>query len=472
MSWWDDFVNQEPFGFIKKAKPLGNAGPSISEMWEAGNDFLTPDFNLSAGSGNDDGLRSLYGDRIPSLGGQAAVQKNAAHERFAKMSSPQGTNPLQLQQRAQQRSQPYIPGPRNPQPFPNGLPVGPEEDPMAEEQQLMEDTINAIRQRLSQGFVDDGSYNAMIDEAFAGSLSAIDNARGKANTNYAASDQALENLTAGHVNAIKGEDMDAIKAIGAGNQQAISGIYDNTNKELQADRSKEIAERAEALSRYGLGEAGMGQAGQAQSQAIANTTEKKTGSLNAAQGYQAADEALNVQRAQSQAGEGVERRSSLRADLDKILGGLDNSAADVQSQKAQARLQAKNAAMQSFNQSQAADADTLEMILRDKRENNKQAAEERLAMTKANKGTSTAFDVAKSRLNAQGIDANALEQVYSQVMADNSYSSVSGKSEAAHYVSEMKKKLQKQKKDISDGALMQYVSLIQNYGTDKANATG
>ena len=465
MSWWDDFVNQEPFGFIKKAKPLGNAGPSVEEMWSAGNDFLTPDFNLSAGSSNDDGLKALYGNRIPSLGGQAASQKNAAHQRFAQMSSTQGTNPLQLQQRAQQRA-PYIPGPRNPEPFPNGLPV--DEDPMADEQRMMEETIAAIRERLSGGYVDDGAYNALIDEAYSGSLAAIDNARGKAQGNFAESDKAIENLTAGHVNTIKGEDMDAIKRIGGENKSAISGIYDNTTKELEGDRSREIAERAEALSRYGLAESGMGQAGQAQSQAIANTAEKKTGSLNVAQGYQSADEQLNVQRAQSQAGEGVERRSALRADLDKILGNLDNSAATVQSQKAQARLAAQNADRQAFAQSQATDADTLDMILDNKREDNKLAMENQ---TK-NKGTATAFDVANSRLSSRGVDTNTLKQVYSEVLADNSYSSVSGKSEAAHYVSEMKKKLAKAKKDMSTADLMEYVSLIQNYGTDKATATG
>jgi hypothetical protein len=340
----------------------------------------------------------------------------------------------------------------------------PVEDQVDPEDERMQAVIKAIQERLSHGYVDDGAYNGMIDEAFGGALSAIGNARTKAQGNYQESDKVLEHLTAGHVNAIKGEDMDAIKRIGAENQAGIKGIYDGAIAGESADRQKEIDARAEALSRYGLEESGMGTTGQAHSEAITDLNASSADGQNMARGMQAADESLNVARAESQAGEGVERRSSLRRDLDNILGDLDQSEASVQQQKGMARLQAKQADQQAFAQSQAADTDTLETYLRNKRE-------DRLAATKASastKGSATANDLIRQRFQAKGIDPTPFEQAYSEVMADNDYSSASGKDKGAHFVEKMSKKLKGKNVSISD--IEDWVSFKQGYGTDKGNA--
>jgi hypothetical protein len=335
---------------------------------------------------------------------------------------------------------------------------------LSPEEQQIEDTIRAIQERLQGTYVDDGSYNAMIDEAYGGALSAIGNARTKAQGNYQESDRVLEQLTQGHVNAINGEDMDAIKRTGQTHQADTKAIYDSAISGEQADRQKVIDQRAEAISRYGLQESGMGTAGEVQSGAIEDFNASSADAQNSARVTQAANESMNVARAQSQAGEGVERRSSLRRDLDNILGDLDQSQATVESQKATARLSAKQADMAAFNESQARDTDTLEMYLRNKLDEKKMRQESQ----QKTKGSASSFDVAAQRFSSQGIDPAPYLDAYSSVVADNSYSSASGQDKIAAYVAGMMKK----NKNLSRAQALQWVSMIENYGTDKLTGTG
>lgn len=339
-----------------------------------------------------------------------------------------------------------------------------DDGPSPEEEQI-EATIRAIQERLQGTYADDGSYNAMIDEAYGGALSAIGNARSKAQGNYQESDRVLEQLTQGHVNAINGEDMDAIKQTGQTHQADTKAIFDSAIQGEQADRQKVIDQRAEAISRYGLQESGLGNAGEVQSSAIEDFNASSADAQNMARGFQSANETLNVARAQSQAGEGVERRSSLRRDLDNILGDLDNSQATVESQKAQARLSAQQADRAAFNESQARDTDTLEMYLNQKREDAKLRAEGQ----NKTKGSATANDLVKERFNSRGIDPQPLHQAYSEVMAENKYSSASGQDKGAHFVAEMSKKLKGRNIRLED--IEDWVSFKQNYGTDKGNAS-
>lgn len=338
-------------------------------------------------------------------------------------------------------------------------------DSLSPEEQQIEDTIRAIQERLKGSYVDDGSYNAMIDEAYGGALGAINNARTKAQGNYQESDKVLEQLTQGHVNAINGEDMDAIKRTGQTHQADTKAIYDSAIQGEQADRQKVIDQRAEAIARYGLQESGMGQAGEVQSGAIEDFNASSADAQNMARGFQASNEAMNVARAQSQAGEGVERRSSLRRDLDNILGDLDQSQATVESQKATARLSAKQADMAAFNESQARDTDTLEMYLKNKLDEKKARQE----MQAKSKGSATSMDLVKQRFISRNIDPAPLEQAYSQVMAENKYSSASGRDKKAHFVSEMQKKLKGRNVRTED--INEWVMFLEGYGTDKGNAS-
>ena len=462
-SWLESLTQQIDNGWNGRLTNQGGQQPNSSAAkWDA----LFKGFGgNSTTSSHAGGLEELYGDRIPSLGGHESVQKAPAQQRFTGMFSPEGQSPFQTQQS-------HMSGPsKSLQLLKNLGRQGqttmdtPDEPEMSPEEEQIAATIRAIQERLGHSYVDDGSYNAMIDEAFGGALGAIGNARTKANENYTASDKVLENLTAGHVNAIKGEDMDAIKNIGQTHQADIKGTYDSAIAGESADRQKAIDARAEALSRYGLQESGMGNTGEVQSKAISDFNASSADSQVMARGMQASDEALNVARAESQAGEGVERRSSLRRDLDGILGDLDQSQATVESQKAQARLSAKQADMAAFNESQARDTDTLEMYLNQKREDKKLAAEN----SAKSKGSATVNDVARQRLQSRNVDPAPFEQAYSEVMAENKYSSASGRDKNSHFVSEMSKKLKKAGVKLTD--IEDYVSFKNGYGTDKGTAS-
>src|SRR4030095_12652787 len=85
----------EPFSWITGARPLGNAGPTVKEMWGSLGKFpdLTKvDYSGLLGNSNSNGLENLYQGKTPTLGGQASAQKGPAHQRFTEMFSPQGAS--------------------------------------------------------------------------------------------------------------------------------------------------------------------------------------------------------------------------------------------------------------------------------------------------------------------------------------------------------------------------------------------
>lgn len=349
-------------------------------------------------------------------------------------------------------------------------PSAPGESALSEEEQLMEDTIRAIQARLQTKYHDDGAYNAMIDEAFGGSLKAVDNARNSANSNYQESDKVLGGLTDGMVNIIKTEDAGNIKQTGAEYEKGVNQNYDSTIQDVQGDRQREINDRIESMKRFGLEASGMGNVGNEATQVVNNLQQEKAGALNTAKGTTAADLQLNTGRAQGQMTAGVERRSALRGDLDKILGGLDGQVAEIENAKAQARLQASQADRAAFNESQAQDTNTLETYLDDKRRKREHLDEMDLkqqSLSAKAKGSGTVWDVANERMSQKGVDSNALFKAYSDVMAENRFNSNSGQDQTAFIIHEMMKRSGNRFNNMDAN---EWLGIVQNYGTDKANA--
>lgn len=137
-------------------------------------------------------------------------------------------------------------------------------DEVALEYAARAEKIQALMDQLQMGT----DNQALADEAFAGSLAAIEKARGSAQNNFKESDAAIQGLTQGHVNEIKTVDRQAV----TDNAQQFSGelnqTYDGATKALAADRNKDLSARAEMLSRLGIQEAGLGDTGNEQTQAI------------------------------------------------------------------------------------------------------------------------------------------------------------------------------------------------------------
>lgn len=342
-------------------------------------------------------------------------------------------------------------------------------DTRSQEEIDMANAIEAIQRRIADpnGYALDTSYEGMVDEAFAGALGAVDKAESRTRDNYATSDKIIAGLTQGHVNAIKGEDMDLVKKIGADNQAAVGSIYDNGQKSLQDDRAREIADRTDAIQRLGLQESGLGNVGSVQNEQIAKNAGLKTAALGQAATNQTADEQLNVARASAQSAEGVSRQQGLRQDLDKILGNLDGKRAEIGNSKSQARLAGHQAATANAQKAMQIDSDTLDMYSKNKREDGLAAKK----AAGAAKGTATKYDVARNRFSQQGLDPNPLIQAYSEVVGENKYNSNTGMDKKAFYIHNMRKKLSG-RPEYDGVSIAEMVDMMESYGTDKGTAAG
>jgi hypothetical protein len=349
-----------------------------------------------------------------------------------------------------------------------GVPPSLMEPEPVDEYELRAQKIRDMMAELEAG--GPGSDNAaMVDEAFAGSLAAIANARNSAQSNYQESDRNVQDLTAGHVNEIKTKDRSAIET----NANELTGAYNTAftdgRNQLIADQNRETSARAEMLKRLGIQEAGMGNAGQAQSEAITRLTEDNTGRQRQAAGYKAADLTRNTELASSQASAGVERQADLRRQLNDINADLDQSQASVENAKATARISANNADQKDFLSQMEFYNEQLRDIQSEKERADDRsydrARDERDFLAKSGGNTGGALDIASQNVMNTGHDPQQYAEAYALVSEENAYDSRSGKDKISDTVQRMRKR----NPNLDPSVALRYVMSIENFGTDKGN---
>lgn len=344
--------------------------------------------------------------------------------------------------------------------IPSGTIPGP--DQMTPEEARIKAIIDA-----ATGRIEGNQYqnDPMIEQAFGGALTAIANARSKANTNYAASDKVIGDLTQGEVNQIRGNDLQRLQQINSDAATNNTAMYDKLIAENQQRQAQGNAEREAMLKRLGIQESAAGVDPRAQEAAA---FQDRLQGDKAAQGerlatYSKADETRNLEASQTAALQGSENRAALRRDLDKILGNLDNSEADVNNQKAMAQLKDKQ------NQRQQ-DLDTIDMYFKNRREDQKMQSDLQQQTQKA-KGSADRFTVVQDRLLQQGVSPDALNNIfteYANAKAENKFNQASGQQYQDFLAAEINKRLGGR---ASVGDIVKFVSLMENYGTDKATGT-
>lgn len=354
--------------------------------------------------------------------------------------------------------------------------IGMPEPEMSAREKAYLEAIEAIRRKTEEQYAYDGANDALVDQAFQGSLDAINGARTKTNDNYGQSRTMLDNLTNSHVANIKGADRDAVNRIGDELTSGYNKIYDDRNAELSADRDREMATKVEMLQRLGIQDAGLGTAGAVQTAAIADNSGDKQGALQQAGAYKAADLTRNTELGQNQAAMGVDRQSDLRRQLDGILGGLDKSEADVRNQMSQAKLEGRNADRASWDDMQRYNNETLLKLQQQESDqanaDSDRAFQREMAGLKSGgsaKGSSSMFDVVGGQLqNSTGYDMQPYLAAYSQAMeAGGGALGVAGGDKASYLVQQMRKK----NPQLDPQVAVQYVQGLLNYGTDKLSAS-
>lgn len=339
-----------------------------------------------------------------------------------------------------------------------GVDISPEE--------MRAQKIQALMDELQMGTENAG----MVDEAFAGSLAAIEKARGSAQNNFKESDSAIQGLTQGHVNEIKTVDRRAVEDNAKQFSGELTNTYDGAKNTIAADQKAELSARAEMLSRLGIQEAGLGNAGQAQSQAMTRLTEDKGAQLGRASTYKAADLTRNTEMAAAQATEGVERRSDLRRQLDGINADLDRDTASVENSKAQARLAGTNADKEAYLKQLEFYSNELKNLeesktAREDKAYDRALTEREFALKSAPKNVGGALDIADQQVRALGEDPTQYSDAYAQTAQENAYDSRSGKDKIYETVATMTKKNPR----LNPKVALRYVMSIENFGTDKGN---
>jgi hypothetical protein len=310
---------------------------------------------------------------------------------------------------------------------------------------------------------------AMVDQAFAGSLAAIDKARQSAQTNFNTSEDAINKLTAGHVHDIQTVDRKAVED----NANQLTGAYDKSYTDaktaLQGNQQREMSARAEMLSRLGIQEAGLGDTGKAQSDALTRLEEDQGAMKQQAAGYKAADLTRNTELASSQSAAGVERQGDLRRQLNGINANLDQSQASVENSKAAAKISAQNADKADYLKQLQFYQDQLKDIQDEKTRADDTAysrAKDERDFNAKNSGTKGgALDVAAQNVMQTGEDPGQYADAYAQTMQENSYDSRSGKDKISDTVAKMTAK----NKNLNPRTALRYVMSIENFGTDKGN---
>jgi hypothetical protein len=192
---------------------------------------------------------------------------------------------------------------------------------------------------------DSGPYMQNLDAARSQSLAAIAGARDRTNSNYATSNQNIGDM----YNMGKNDTLAQSGALAQSNANLVGGVngmYDNAINTLQGDRTKEMSDKADMMSRLGIQQAGLQDAGSSQTQAIQNASTRQQAANQQALNYGAADQTANTARANAFTSEGASRQADLRSQLSNVLGQLDSKELDVNNQYAQNAMSARNQAYQ------------------------------------------------------------------------------------------------------------------------------
>jgi hypothetical protein len=339
---------------------------------------------------------------------------------------------------------------------------GQEPDPM----QKLIDRRAQLEAMLDEDYTGDPETDNLINEAYSSALANVAGARTRANDNFAKSDSNIAALSAGHVNTIKTDDLNAVKRIGGELQGGYQKTYDTAHGSLEADRNSELAERTSMLQRLGIQEAGLGDSGQDESEAMSRLNERQAGAMQQAQGYQAADEVRNTEQAQSQASAGVERRSALNKDLQGILGNLDQAETELGTSRAQAQLQSRQSGMKDHNQRLGMISDSINDIddrIDSRTDSDRDYSLELQKLAQKNSGTGGVFDALNRDFTSRNIDPAPYQQAYSEVAASVPYNSQVDGDKTLWTIRQMKKKNSK----LSDSEIARWVNGKDNYGTDK-----
>lgn len=318
---------------------------------------------------------------------------------------------------------------------------------------------------LGRDFEASGENDAMIDQAYASALANIGKARGQANSNFAESDARVADLTQGHVNQIQTADKAAVEKIGGDLQSSYGKTFSDARNTIAADRTAENSETADMLSRLGIADAGMGDSGKAQTEAITRLTQNEAGAKSQGNTYQAADLTRNVEQAQSQASAGVERRSALNSQLQKILGNIDGSEAEVQQNISMAKLTGKQQEKNDFRQEQQFNLDTKrqmeESAMAQEDKTWERAFKEKELAAKNQGGSSGVIPAVGENLKSRGIDPAPYLQAYSDV-ASKPYNAQIDGDMVSHYVRKMREK----NPGLDQREILQYVLGVQKSGTN------
>lgn len=352
---------------------------------------------------------------------------------------------------------------------------------LADESQMYQSIIDELMGKINQEYAYDGAGDALVDQAFQGSLDALGNARTRTNDNFAASSGNIDTLTKSHVANITGADRNAVMANSDRLESGIGDIYGAAQKSYEGDREKEMALKTEMLSRLGIQDAGIGTVGEVQTEAIADNTAEQAGAMKQAAGYEAADLTRNTEQAQSMSAAGVERQTDLRRQLDGILGGLDTQEANIRNDMSSAKLNARQADQANFQKQQSYYQDSLEAFLNDQ---SNRAESERDFNYKASLdqaklqgrgggeegGGNNVFSAIDQSIASQGIDPAPYRAAYNQAMADGG-GPLSGDlgSETSHMYKRMREIMAANGQKADLNIIGNYVNGVQNFGTDKFN---
>lgn len=327
-----------------------------------------------------------------------------------------------------------------------------------------EDRLRAL---LGREFNPTGENDAMIEQAYAGALAQIGQARGQANSNFQQSDSRIAGLTEGHVNSIKTDDRAAVSENADNLKNAYSQNYGAAKETLQADQSAEFQAKAEALSRLGISEAGMGAAGQTQSDAITRLTADEAGAQSQADTYKAADLTRNTEQAQSQASAGVERRSQLNNQLQKILGSLGESESTVNNSLAMAKLQGAQQEKSDWRQEQQFNLDSLNQIqsqTQDKANADRDYALKERELLSKQSGSGGMFSAVGNDLMTRGIDPTPYLEAYTTATGGKDVYNSVGDGNRTDWI---RRKMLEANPRLTPAEALRYVMGIENYGTDK-----
>lgn len=444
----------EPFSWLK------NIGDAVGTAWRAPGQI---NFPANQPRGNTD-----YNPFVDDYGGRDAGELSGGRSSGADIVRPRNSGPSGGVENALKALQGGFnsPSPYGQEGTPPSLMAPPEVDTVAAEYEARAQKIQALMDALEMGTENTG----LVDEAFAGSLAAIEKARGSAQNNFNESDAAIQGLTQGHVNEIKTVDRKAVEDNGNQLTSDLTNTYDTSKNTIAADQKAELSARAEMLQRLGIQEAGLGNAGQAQSQAMTRLTEDKGAQLGRASNYKAADLTRNTEMAAAQATEGVERRSDLRRQLDGINADLDRDTASVENSKAQARIAGTNADKEAYLKQLQFYSDELQNLeesktARDDKAYDRAFAEREFNAKNSPKALGGALDIASQQVASLGEDPSQYADAYAQVSQANEYDSRAGKDKISDTVSRMTKKNPR----LTPSVALRYVMSIENFGTDKGN---